>query len=306
MNNKPAPIFLYLVFIVTVFLFGSSWMFNKIVLEEGVRPIWAATIRQSIGAIVFLLVFVIKKQKISIERHHIKLIIMHGVLMMALGHIFTFTGQQYISSGLSSIVFSFFPLAVVLISSVLMPKKEPLTAAKIIGTVIGFLGIIIIFYNKNILHTSNSSALGIIFILVAVFINAIPNVIIKRDGAKLDPLTLNAGGMLIGALLLLASAFIFEGTPVFTLTSKILFSELYLGIFCSALGFFLYFWLLRYVSVSKLSLSAYLTPIVAVILGYIFYNEILSFNHYIGVLLIFTGIFITEIKHYVKRKNTSL
>ncbi len=306
MNNKPAAVFLYLIFIVTVLLFGSSWMFNKIVLEEGVTPIWAASMRQGIAAIVFLLVFVIKKQKISIERRHIKLIIMHGVLMMALGHIFTFMGQQHISSGLSSIVFSFFPLAVVLISFILMPKKEPLTAAKIIGTLIGFLGIIIIFYNKDILQVSNSSALGIILILIAVFINAIPNVIIKRDGAELDPLTLNTGGMLIGALLLLVFAFIFEGTPAFTLTSKILFSELYLGIFCSALGFFLYFWLLRHISVSRLSLSAYLTPIVAVILGYIFYNEMLSFNHYIGMLLIFTGIFITEIKHYVKRKNTAL
>jgi drug/metabolite transporter (DMT)-like permease len=50
-----------------------------------------------------------------------------------------------------------------------------------------------------------------------------------------------------------------------------------------------------------MALTAYMTPLVAVALGYVFYNEILSLNHYIGMLLIFTGIFIAEITN--RRKD---
>jgi len=300
--SRPAKILLYLAFIVNIFVFGSSWMFNKMVLQEGVSPLWGAALRQSIAAVVFLIAFMIKRPKLNLTRKHIKLIVIYGVFMMALGHVFSFYGQQHIDSGLASIIFSFFPLAVILISAILIPRKEPLTLRKIVGTLLGFAGIVLLFYTQNMLSAGTVQLLGIAFVLMSVFVNSLPNVIIKRDGIELDPLILNTGGMLIASILLLSTAFIAEGVPSFALTKRLIFAELYLGIVCSAVGFFLYFWLMRHISVFKLALTAYITPLVAVFLGYVFYNEILSLNHYIGMLLIFTGIFITEFKMNSKFK----
>ncbi|MCD6337674.1 MAG: hypothetical protein DRP93_04665 [Candidatus Neomarinimicrobiota bacterium] len=302
MSNRPAKILLYLAFIANIFVFGSSWMFNKMVLQEGVSPIWGAAMRQSIAALAFLIAFLIKRPKLNLTKQHIKLIVIYGVFMMSLGHIFSFYGQKHIDSGLASIIFSFFPLAVILISAMLIPQKEPLTLRKIMGTLLGFAGIVLLFYTQNMLDAGTAQLLGIAFVLMSVFVNSIPNVIIKRDGLKLDPLILNTGGMLIASILLLPTAFIVEGAPTFELTKQLIFAELYLGVICSAAGFFLYFWLMRYISVFKLALTAYITPLVAVFLGYIFYNEILSLNHYIGMLLIFAGIFITEFKKTGKFK----
>ncbi len=302
MNTRPPLILLYLLFFVNVLLFGSSWMFNKIVLEEGASPIWAAAIRQSIAALVFLLVFFIKRPAVRLNKKQVRLIVFYGVFMMALAHVFAFSGQGHIGSGLASIVFSFFPLAIVIISSILIPKSEPLTVKKVAGTIVGLAGIVVIFYTRGGTEAEGSRVLGIFLILLSVFVNALPNVVIKRDGAELDPLVLNTFGFLIAAPLLLLFALIFEGLPGFAFTPKMLLSELYLGILCSALGFFLYFYLLRHISVFKMALSAYLTPVVAVMLGYLFFDEKLSIDHYIGMFLIFTGIFITEIKHYVKRR----
>jgi drug/metabolite transporter (DMT)-like permease len=276
------------------------------VLQEGATPIWAAVMRQSIAALVFLIVLAIKRPKIKLSRQDIKLIIIYAIFMMSLGHVLSLFGQKHIDSGLASIIFSFFPLAIVIISSILIPKIEPITFKKIAGSMIGLFGIILLFYTQGLLETGKTEILGIILILASVLVNSIPNVIIKRDGAKLDPIILNAGGMLIASFLLTISAFAIEGTPNFVLTKRLIFAELYFGILCSALGFFLYFWLLQHVSVFKLSLSAYITPMVAVFLGYIFYNEILSINHYIGMLLIFTGIFITEITYRGKHANKHL
>ena len=272
------------------------------VLQEGVSPLWGAALRQSIAAVVFLIAFMIKRPKLNLTRKHIKLIVIYGVFMMALGHVFSFYGQQHIDSGLASIIFSFFPLAVILISAILIPRKEPLTLRKIVGTLLGFAGIVLLFYTQNMLSAGTVQLLGIAFVLMSVFVNSLPNVIIKRDGIELDPLILNTGGMLIASILLLSTAFIAEGVPSFALTKRLIFAELYLGIVCSAVGFFLYFWLMRHISVFKLALTAYITPLVAVFLGYVFYNEILSLNHYIGMLLIFTGIFITEFKMNSKFK----
>ena len=296
MNNRPAKILLFLAYFVNIFFFGSSWIFNKMVLVEGAPPLWAAAMRQGIAALVFIIVFLIKRPKLKLTPSHIKLMVMYGIFMMALGHIFSLMGQQHIDSGLASIIFSFFPLAVILISAILIPKQEPFTLRKLFGTLIGLLGIALLFYTQNMLEGNGKQILGIVFILLSVLVNSIPNVIIKRDGRDLDPLILNTGGMLIAAVLLLISAFVFEGKPDYDITKRMTFSVLYLGIFCSAAGFFLYFWLLRHISVFRMALTAYMTPLVAVFLGYVFYNEILSLNHYIGMLLIFAGIFIAELK----------
>ncbi len=306
MNKRPASVWLYLAFLVNILLFGSSWIFNKLVLEEGAPPIWAAAMRQSIAAVIFLCAFFIRRPVSRLHKKHIVLILLYGIFMMCLAHIFAFLGQQYIYSGLASIVFSFFPLAIVLISAILIPGKEPLTLRKIVGTLVGIAGVTVIFYRGGDLTAGSGTALGVIFVLLSVFFNAVPNVIIKRDGIELDPLTLNTWGMLTGSVLLLISAFAVNGAPDFILTKRMLLAELYLGIFCSAAAFFLYFWLLRHISVFKISLSAYLTPLVAVFLGYVFYDEILSRHHYIGMLLIFAGIFITEIKHYARLLHKKL
>ncbi len=266
-------------------------------LQEGLAPLWIGAIRQSIGALVFVIVMLIRRPKFKLEKRHIYLIVMYAVFMMGLGHIFSLLGQQHINAGLASIIFSFFPLAVALFSSILMPKKEPFTLKKLLGLLIGLVGIILLFYSQGMLDNESTQMIGIVFILGSVLVNSLPNVLIKRDGKDLDPLILNTFGMGLAAILLLASSFVLEGIPSITLTPKLIFSELYLGIICSAMAFFLYFWLLQHISVVKLALSAYLTPLVAVFLGYIFYGELLSLNHYIGMLLIFTGIFITEYKH---------
>lgn len=297
---------LYGAFLLCVLFLGSSWMFNKMLLEEGASPLWAAAIRQCVAALVLLIVFLIRKPRFTLSKRHLILIAIYGVFMMGLAHLFAFMGQQYIFSGLSSIIFSFFPLSIVIVSFIVIPAQEPLKPRKIIGTLLGLLGVVVIFYSRELIQKQESFLLGSTFILLSVFTNALPNVIIKRDGKNLDSLVLNTGGMVIGALFLIASALLFEGTPDFTFTPNMLFAFAYLGIFCSALAFLLYFWMLRHVSVFKLSLSAYLTPLVAIILGYIFYNEILSHNHYIGMLLIFAGIFITEIRGYGKHRTKHL
>lgn len=302
MSAKPARILLFLAYIANIFFFGSSWMFNKMALVEGAPPLWAAAMRQSIAAVVFIIVFLIRRPKFKLNASHIRLIVMYGVFMMMLGHMFSLLGQQHIDSGLASIIFSFFPLAVVIFSAILIPKQEPFTLRKLLGTLLGIAGIAVLFYTQNMLDAGDKQLLGIMFILMSVLVNSLPNVIIKRDGKDLDPLVLNTGGMILASILLLTSGFIFEGAPTFDLTPRLIAAELYLGIICSAAGFFLYFWLLRHVSVFRMALTAYMTPLVAVFLGYIFYNEILSLNHYIGMLLIFAGIFIAEFNRSNKTK----
>ncbi|MDD3715938.1 MAG: DMT family transporter [Candidatus Marinimicrobia bacterium] len=306
MTPKVSAAYLYFLYLINVFFFGSSWMFNKMVLNEGAGPVWAATLRQSIAALAFLLVFLFRRPGVRPSRRDILLISIYGISMLALAHVFSFMGQQYLNSGLASIIFSIFPIMVLLISGILMPRREPLTLMKFLGSIIGFSGIIFIFYSKNTSDTASVSLSGILLVLLAVFVNAVPNVLIKRDGGNIDPLLLNTGGMLVAVLFLIPFAFIAEGVPHFALSPKLLLAELYLGIFCSAVAFFIYFYLLRKISVFKMSLSAYLTPLVAILLGYVFFDEKLFINHYIGMLLIMAGIFISGIKHAGKAKAGTL
>lgn len=220
---------------------------------------------------------------------------MYGLIMIATVNAMTFWSMQYLSSSLTSIIFSIYPILIMLLSHVLL-KDDKMDTGKISGMLIGFIGVIILFYNKNLFTVHKQEFLGMFIMFISTVINAIPNVLLKKSIEKTDVLTLTGGGMFVGAAALWILALFFNGPPVFELNSTIILSELYLGIICSSAGFFLYFWLLKWMKVSTLSLTAYLTPIVAIILGLILYNEHLPLRQIMGMCLIFAGIYLARKK----------
>lgn len=294
-KTSPSKFIRNLAFIAVVIFFGSSWLGNKIALDQHVPPFYAAAIRFSIAAVLMCCIWIIRPNKPKINKDIIKLILMYGLIMIATVNAMTFWSMQYLSSSLTSIIFSIYPILIMLLSHVLL-KDDKMDTGKIIGMLVAFMGVVILFYNKDLFTVHKQEFLAMIVMFISTAANAVPNVLFKRTIEKTDLLTLTAGGMFVGAAALWILAIFVEGPPVFELNSAIILSELYLGIICSSAGFFLYFWLLKWMKVSTLSLTGYLTPIVAIILGLILYNEHLPLQQIMGMCFIFSGIYLTRKK----------
>jgi drug/metabolite transporter (DMT)-like permease len=155
---------------------------------------------------------------------------------------------------------------------------------------LGFAGVATI-YSEDLAALGGERVRSAAFVmLLSPLATAISNVLSKRWGAGIHPISMTAVPMAMGALALGAGAAALErGMPVrFDPTS--VGCVLYLAVIGSVVTFGLYFWLLAHVPATKLSLIAYGTPVVAVLLGTVWLDEPLTPRIVAGAAMVLAGV----------------
>jgi len=293
---KSEKIFVVIGFILISIIWGSTWFAIKIGLES-VPPLYGVAIRFTLAVIILLIIMRFRGEQFPIDKDSLMLFLAMGVLSISLPFALVYWGEQYIPSGLASVLFAVYPFVVATYSHFMLPG-EKLNPYKIIGIILGFLGILIIFWTD--LRLGDASTLGMGAVLVSTLMQGMALVIIKKKGTHLSPVTLNVGGMLVGVIILYLMALEFENFSDIRFDEKGIGSILYLGTFGSVVTFVTYYWLLKRVEAVYLSLVSFVTPILAVILGIVFLNEILGPNIFSGAALVMLGILAANGKDVMK------
>jgi drug/metabolite transporter (DMT)-like permease len=96
--------------------------------------------------------------------------------------------------------------------------------------------------------------------------------------------------ILFAGIIMIIIALLFEDTSENKYDFNSIFSVCFLALFGTVVAFTTYYWLLKRMNVVILSLSSFITPIIAVILGWIFLDEVLDQNTFIGSLLVLIGV----------------
>ncbi|MFN3695218.1 MAG: DMT family transporter, partial [Ignavibacterium sp.] len=120
-------------------------------------------------------------------------------------------------------------------------------------------------------------------------------VTLKKYGKHLNPLSMNFIPMLIAGITGTLFGLFAEDMSRVSLHEAGIFAVLYLALFGSVVTFTAFYWLMKRINVVILSLIAFITPIVALILGWIFYNEILTTQHLVGSAFVLTGLLIANL-----------
>ena len=280
-----------LVWILLSVIWGSTWMFIKVGLED-LPPFSFAAVR-FVVAIGVLLPFVVTR-RIQLPRsgHDWWLMIETGILTFSVVYGLVFWGEQYVSSGLAALLFATFPLFGLMIAHVHLPA-ERLTWVKVLGVAMGIGGIALVFSNE--LHMSGIMALwGSVAIVGASLSAAYADVLIKVRGGHLDPALLTLVQMTAGLLPLVAVGLSAEGNPLrLGWTPLAVVSTAYLAVVGTALAFVLLYWLIRHMEVTRAMLITLVTPLVAVLLGVLFLKESLTWRTAAGGLAIVAGLALT-------------
>jgi drug/metabolite transporter (DMT)-like permease len=217
-----------------------------------------------------------------------------GIFQISLPYGLVFWAEQYISSGLSAVLFATMPFFVVIFAHVMVDEK--LTRSKIAGVIVAFIGLILIFWKDLVFPQSLSGNLqfyGSLAVVGSSVSGALANVVGKQHAEEIDPAANVLVQSLTGAVALGALGVVTEGhaSLVFTPTSVI--AILYLGIVGSALAFVGMYWLLKKTTATNVSLITFVTPILAVVLGWIVLGEVLDPDVGLGAMLILAGIYLT-------------
>ena len=277
-----------LVWLILCLIWGTTWFFIKVGLED-LPPIGFATARFLLA--VAILFVVIRAQKIPLPKTSKawRLIALTGVLQFSINYSIVFWSEQYISSGLAAVLQAMITVFGLVLAWIFLPN-ERITPQKIIAVLIGVIGVAVIFTDQ--LRIENWMAfLGCVGIVVGAYAAAQASILVKARAGAMHPAALVFAQMICGLPAIIIYSLIREGNPLmFNWTWKAVICVIYLSVFGTVAAFWLYYWLLSKIESTKAMMISLVTPLLAVIIGAIFLGERLPPQTLAGGLLIIAGI----------------
>ena len=247
-----------------------------------------ASLRFLMASLFLLGMIEFRKIQFAKDQTFWKLGLLMGLSSFGIPLALVYWGTQFIPTGLASVLFATHPFAVALFSYFILPA-ERLSKSKLFGIVLCFIGIYVIF-SSEFKFQGTLGIEGMAAIVLSSTLQAFTLVSVKKYGKPFNTMSLNYVGMVIGGVLLLLMSFLLENHNAAVFNTSAILSLIYLALFGSVITFVTYFWLLKQVEVVLLSLTAFITPIIAVIAGVIVFDENLGPQIWFGSGLVLIGI----------------
>lgn len=282
------------IFLFLCIVWGTTWVAIKISLE-GLPPFLGASCRFMVAILILFCYLKLKNITLKLEKKDFWIISFSAFLMYTLDYGLIYWGEQYLSAGVTSIFFATFPLFIGIWSTFLF-RNELLRWNKFIGLLLGSIGVTIVFFDQLLLtHFEKIVILGILAIIIGAACGAMSVVLVKKYLTKINPVTLSFHQMLQGVIFLFIFGLLMENPTQIQLNLRIALAVLYLGAIGSSLAFALWYFLLQQLTATTLSLIIYITPLVALLVDYFVFGEIIQFRAVIGMIIIFSGIAFVEL-----------
>lgn len=288
--QQPGRFLLVSVFAILTLIWGTTWAAIRIGLQ-GIPPFTGVAVRFGIAALVLLIAARLRGVRLGALPGERWLWVANALLAFCISYGVVYWCEQWVPSGLASVLFSTFPLFVAIMSHFALPQ-ERLTLRGAIGVLLGFAGVAVIYSQDLTLLGGPQVAFAAIVFLISPFVSAIAQVIIKRWGKGVHPFSLTAVPMAITAVLMGSLAFLTEREASFTLDAVSIGALLYLALAGSAVTFSLLYWLLAHLSATRVSLVAYTIPVVAVCVGALFLGETITPRIIAGSAMVLLGVFL--------------
>lgn len=274
-------------------LWGTSFLFIKIA-SPVLGPMLLVNLRVLIAGVALVIYATIYKHKINLL-HKWKEYLLLGLLNAAIPFCLIAVAELQINSSLASIINSTTPLFAVLVARIC--KGEEITPKKFLGLIFGVLGVsVLVGWDHQ--SMSNNFIFSVSLSILAALFLAIGGVYSSKKFTTDTSLDLAIGQQIAAGVLLLPITIIF--TPNITniaIEKNIILAIICLAIFCTALAYMLYFYLIHAVGSVKTLSVTFLVPIFGIIFGALLLNESISLRTILGVAIILLGIiFVTDIK----------
>lgn len=291
-----------LLLIVLATVWGPSFLFIKVAIVE-IEPITLAALRIGIAALLLNL-YVIPIRKTFVKDWKFwKHVTIAGFFAQALPFILINWGEQYIDSALASILNGLTPIFTLLIANFAI-SEDKMTTPKVIGTVLGFIGLIILI-SPTFKGGISGSAMGVLAVSIAAVSYGIALVYNRIHLKNAPPLSAPASQLLMTSIYLIPLAWFVERPNLGVVSMEAYGAVLFLAAFGTALAFVIYFILLDRTSASYVSQVTYLMPIFGVILGALFLDESIYMEAIIGGAIILLGVLIINKSIKPKEKNST-
>lgn len=278
-----------LAFVAIYFIWGSTYLFNKILVKD-YPPFLLAGVRFTLASVIIFIIARIKRIPLDTTAQRAKNAAIAGVLMLTIGNGAAVWALQYIDSGLSAMLVSSQPLFLLLIMYFIDGKKVPMKS--IIGIVLGIAGIYFLVSDQTIAAGENFY-LGVLMVMVAVLMWAYGSYFVAKAELPRNHFV-NAGVQMLfaGVSLFVVSLILQENwASLAHLTLPAIGAWAYLVVFGSVIAFTAFNYLLKKVSAEKVATNTYVNPVVALFLGWLLLSEPITPRALFASALLLLGVF---------------
>ena len=282
-------------FVVLGLIWGSSFAWIKVAVEE-IGPATLVAWRMTLGAIGMLAVLVLLR-RVTVPRGldgWLPLFVL-GAVNAAIPIFLISWGEQFVDSGTAAVLNSLVPIFSLIIAGVML-RTEAVTALRVGGLVLGFMGAALLASRELELRADPSGLLGAIAVVLAALSYAVGVSYARYRMRTTHRYVVAAGTLVFAAIDMWALALIVDGGLVLPTQSDTIAAVLWLGILGSFVAYVLYFFLIEQLGATMSSMVTYLFPVVGVGLGVLLLGERLDLRLAVGTLLVLIGIAVVSLR----------
>jgi drug/metabolite transporter (DMT)-like permease len=278
----------WLIFILLGFFWGSSYLFIKIGVDNGLEPFTLIMFRLLIGFALLATVVAVAREGLPRNPRTYGHLFVMGTINIAIPFALITFAEQTVDSSLASVINSAVPLFVIVLAAIFLPG-ETITVNRLAGLAIGFLGVAILV-GFDVTSLTSGNAAGELALVLATISYAAGNVYAKRNIHGLRPMIPALFQVFFGLLVTATLAFGTERPLAVDWTPEAILAVVWLGLFGSGLAYLCYFRILQRWGATRTSLVAYLLPVWGIALGAIVLSEPIAATTLLGTVLIIGGI----------------
>jgi drug/metabolite transporter (DMT)-like permease len=301
MTNKQA----WLAFGLLALIWGSSFLFIRIGVEH-VPPFQLVFVRTGIAAVGLNLVVLLRGKRLPTDTRSIFDLVFLGVVNTVFPFALITWGETHIESGLASVLQATAALFTLVVAHFAF-ADERITTRKVLGLVIGFLGVVVLASRStDQTHTRSDGVLylfGQLAIVGASLCYAIGGAFSRKTiQNRLEPIVVAAGAMTVASIVtgIITYAAPALGGPapisLTTLEPRALFAILTLGLLNTFVAYLMFYSLIATLGAARASMITYVIPVVGLLLGALFLREWVDVRLVIGAVMILGSIAIVNLK----------
>ena len=291
MNSEKRTLFLIILAFANIYIvWGSTYLFSAFALKQ-LPAFGICGYRYIVASMITLLIYLLMKKEEKPTREEIKNAIIAGFVFLGLGTGGAIWSLNYLDTGFTALVISGEPLIIVMLMWLLnnqAPSKQTM-----LGIVMGILGIYLLV-SQNAIISSDNHWFGIFVILLSMLSWGLGSIFVSKAKMPRNQFYNTTIQMFVGGVTTLIISFIIgeEIIPFSEWNDLTLISIAFLIVFGSVAAFTSFNYLLKTVSTEKVVTNTYVNPIIAMILGYLYNNEIITGQSVVAAIIMLMGVFI--------------
>ncbi|PZR64188.1 MAG: EamA family transporter [Chloroflexi bacterium] len=293
----------WLLFVLLGFFWGSSYLFIKIGVEAGIKPLTLVTLRLAFGALLLGGVVALARERLPRAPRTYGHLVVIAVLSVALPFSLVSWAEQSVDSTLAAVINGAIPLFVMVIAAATLPD-EPFTVRRVAGLLVGFVGVaILVGFDPGVV--SGTGLLPALALMGSSLSYAAGGVYARRFLQGLRPMI--TALFEIGFALVIAAVLAGLVDRPLSLPGRLdaLVAVVWLGLLGSGLAFLIFFRLLGRWGATRASMVAYLIPVFGLLLGALVLREPIDARLLIGTVLVIGGIALVNLRLRSSRRRVA-